>query len=106
MPFLIVALTLLVPLMAADANAETEAERLAEMFSPILILTEDTQSDYGEDTNRGILVLKPEPVGIMGAQSAENLRFWAVSPNWMTQKHEIDSYLDWRPPVENQLRNL
>ena len=86
MPALIVALTLLVPLIAAEADAETDAERLAKKFSPILILTEDTQSDHGEDKDRGILVLKPEPVGIMGAQSAENLRFWAVIAN---KKYEI-----------------
>ena len=42
MPFLIVALTLFAAFMAADADAETDAERLAKMFSPILILTEDT----------------------------------------------------------------
>ena len=101
MLFLIVALTLLVPLMTADANAKTDAERLAEMFSPILILTEDTVSNYGEDTDRGILVLKPEPVDIMGATSAKNLRFWSVIAN---KKYEIDSYLNWVPPVENQLK--
>ena len=101
MPLMIAILTLFVALMAAEADAETETERLAEMFSPILILTEDTRSNYGEDTDRGILVLKPEPVEIMGAQSAENLRFWAVIAN---KKYEIDSYLNWVPPVENQLR--
>ena len=42
MSFVIVALTLFATLMAADADAETETERLAEMFSPILILTEET----------------------------------------------------------------
>lgn len=43
MLFLIVALTLLLPFMPVDTNAETDAERLAEMFSPILILTKDTR---------------------------------------------------------------
>ena len=96
MPFVIVALTLFAAMGAADADAETDAERLAEMFSPILILTEETGHKWGD-----IKVTKPEPVEIMGAQSADNLRFWAVSAN---QEHEIDSYLNWDPPVENQRR--
>ena len=101
MSLMIVVLTLFAGFMAVDADAETAAERLAEMFSPILILTKHTVTNYGEDRNRGIIVLKPEPVGIMGAQSAENLRFWAVIAN---KKYEIDSYLNWDPPVENQLK--
>ena len=67
MPFVIIALTLFATLMVADANAKTDAERLAENFSPILILTKDTESDYGEDGYP--LVLKPEPVEIVGAQN-------------------------------------
>ena len=70
MPFVIVVLTLFAVLMAANADAETDAERLAEMFSPILVLTEDTGGKWGD-----IEVLKPEPVEIMGAQSAENIWF-------------------------------
>ena len=50
--------------MATGADAETNAERLAEMFSPILILTKDTQSDYGEDGYPRLL--KPEPVEMSG----------------------------------------
>ena len=47
MPLMIAALTLFAALMATDADAATDAEleALAEMFSPILILTKDTQSD-------------------------------------------------------------
>ena len=74
MSLMIVALTLFAGFMTAEADAETAAERLAEMFSPILILTEETGHKWGD-----IKVTKPEPVEIMGAQSAENLRFWAVS---------------------------
>ena len=70
MPFAILALTLVVALMAADADAETDAERMAEMFSPILILTEETGHKWGD-----IIVTKPEPVGIMGATSADNIWF-------------------------------
>ena len=73
MPIMIAVLTLFAALMPVDADVETDAERLAEMFSPILILTEDTGNHYGEDSDRGTLVLKPEPVGIMGATSADNI---------------------------------
>ena len=101
MPLMIAVLTLFAALMPVDADAETDAERLAEMFSPILILTEDTLNHYGEDMDRGTLILRPEPVEIMGAHSAESLRFWAVIAN---KKYDIDSYLNWVPPVENQLK--
>ena len=74
MPLMIVVLTLFAALMAANADAETDAERLAKEFSPILILTEDTVSDYGEDKERGVIVLKPEPVHIMGATSADSIQ--------------------------------
>ena len=43
MPLMIAVLTLFAALTVADADAETDDERLAEMFSPILILTEDTE---------------------------------------------------------------
>ena len=48
MPLMIVVLTLFAVLMAADADAETDAERLAEMFSPVLILTEETGHKWGD----------------------------------------------------------
>ena len=104
MPLMIAVLIPFAALMAADADAETNTELLVEMFSPILILTEDTVSDWGEDG--GIRILKPEPVEIMGAHSAENLRFWAVTKDELfgDQVYEIDSYLGWEPPVENQLK--
>ena len=57
MPFAIVALALFAALMEVDADAETEREQLAEMFSPILILTEETGGKWGD-----IIVTKPEPV--------------------------------------------
>lgn len=107
MPLMIVVLTLFAALIAADADAETDAERLAEMFSPILILTKDISpdSDYGEDG--GIRVLKPEPVEIMGAQSAENLRFRVYSLEEVLTvevekfKGVFDSYSGWVPPLED-----
>ena len=72
MPFVIVALTLFAGLMAADADAATDAEllALAKKFSPVLILTEETGHKWGD-----IKVIKPEPVGIMGATSADNMWF-------------------------------
>ena len=81
MSLVIVALTLFAGLMAPNAEAETDVEELAKMFSPILIMTKDTQSDYGEDEARGILVLKPEPVDIMGATSAESVWFQSLDLN-------------------------
>ena len=71
----LVVLTLFSGFMAIETQAATDAEleALAEMFSPILILTKDTQSDYGEDGYPR--VLKPEPVEIMGAESADNIWF-------------------------------
>ena len=68
---MIAVLTLLTALTVADAEAKTAtATELAKMFSPILILTKDTVGDYG-----AIRVLKPEPVNIMGATSADNIWF-------------------------------
>ena len=81
MPLMIAVLTLFAILMPVDADAETDAERLAEMFSPILILTEDTRNHYGEDSDRGTLVLKPEPVDIMGATSADNIWIGSFDKN-------------------------
>ena len=54
----------------AQTDAETNEERLAKLFSPILILTEETGGKWGN-----IKVTKPEPVGIMGATSADNIWF-------------------------------
>ncbi len=72
MPFTIVALILLAALMAADVAAETDDERLVDMFSPILVLVEDTGGKWGD-----IRVTKPEPVEIVGANSAGNIWFEA-----------------------------
>ena len=82
MLFVIVALALFTALIAADADAETDAERLAEMFSPILILTEETGHKWGD-----IKVIKPEPVEIMGAQSADSLWIssFDLNDNWITE---------------------
>ena len=86
MPLVIVALTLFAALMAADADAETEAERLAKKFSPILILTEETGRKWGD-----IIVTKPEPVNIMGATSADNIRFDIYTDNLIGQLVKIAS---------------
>ena len=73
MPSVIVVLALFTALIAADADAETDVELLAEMFSPILILVEansENPSDWGP-----LSVIKPEPVEIMGAESSGNIWF-------------------------------
>ena len=102
MPLMIAVLTLFAALMAADADAATDAEllALAEMFSPILILTKETSRKWGD-----IIVTKPEPVNIMGATSAENLRFRVSSSATGAKLGNIDSYLNWDPPLANQLGN-
>ena len=88
MPFVIVALTLFTALMAADADAETDAEllALAKKFSPILILTEETGHKWGD-----IIVTKPEPVGIMGATSTDNIQFDIYAHNLNGQLAKIAS---------------
>ena len=45
---MIVALALFAGPMTAEVDAETEAEQLAEMSSPILILTEETVGQWGD----------------------------------------------------------
>ena len=68
MSIMIATITLFAMIMVDEAEAASNDERLAKMFSPILILTEDTEERYGE-----ILVIKPEPVEIVGAGSAANI---------------------------------
>ena len=45
---MLVAFTLFVGFMTAEVDAETEGEQLAERFSPILILTEETGGQWGD----------------------------------------------------------
>ena len=88
MPFVIVSLTLLTALMTEDADAATDAEllALAKKFSPVLILTEETGHKWGD-----IKVLKPEPVNIMGATSADNIWFDIYAHNLQGQLAKVDS---------------
>ena len=88
MPFVIFALTLFNVVMVEGTNTETDAERLAEMFSPILILTEETGGKWGD-----IIVTKPEPVGIMGATSADNIQFDIYTHSRTGQLAKVDSAL-------------
>ena len=82
MLLMIALLYLFAALMVEDANADRDSVLLAEMFSPILILTEETGHNWGD-----IKVIKPEPVEIVGAQSANNL--WVSSfdldESWVTE---------------------
>jgi hypothetical protein len=74
----------------ADAISDKNKERLAEMFSPILILTEETRNIYDDETVP-IRVIKPEPVEIVGADSVQNI--------WITGKDLSDERrINWGPP--------
>ena len=94
MILLIFSLILFAVVMAEGSNTETDAKRLAKMFSPILILTEETGGKWGD-----IIVTKPEPVGIMGAQSAGNLYFQVFQSFTDKKLRDFDSYLNWDPPL-------
>ena len=86
MSLIIAAITLFAMFMVEDAEAVRDDERLAEMFSPILILTKETDTKY--DAAEPIRVIKPEPVSIVGAESAANI--W-ISGRDMTINKEIVS---------------
>ena len=89
MLFMIAVLTLFTGLIIVDSEADTVSDSLlAKMFSPILILTEETGHRWGD-----IIVSKPEPVEIMGAMSADNIWF------------EL-STLDGRPIASDRLSRL
>ena len=53
------------------AGTAIDSLALAHKFSPILVLTKDESGEYGN-----IRVTKPEPVKIMGAESADLLQFY------------------------------
>ncbi len=82
------------------ADTISDEELLARKFSPILILTKDEQAP-----NRR--VLRPEPVEIVGAQSAANLRFEitgkkgsGLNSNSITfKKVTWESFPTWEPPL-------
>ncbi len=69
-------------LIAEGVDAVRDDKRLAEMFSPILILTEETRNVY-DDATVPIRVIKPEPVEIVGADSVKNV--------WITGKNLLDN---------------
>ena len=70
---------------------------LAHKFSPILILTEETSGEYGN-----VRVTKPEPVRIVGARSADSLRFRCyeqhpeTNPPW---EATIVGFSGWNPTL-------
>ena len=96
----IVVVTLLALLVIKDGHADTDDKlvALAHKFSPILILTEDTERPKRR-------VLKPEPVRIVGAESARNLVF-----HYSRVDTNIDggvqSFEDWTPPLQDVVRHL
>ncbi len=70
----------------ADAISDEDKERLAEMFSPILILTEENSTSY--DPTEPIRVIKPEPVEIVRATNIASM--WFDIPG-IGQGHYLDS---------------
>ena len=74
MSLMIAVMTLLSMLMVDETGADAASDlNLAEMFSPILILTEETGTDY--DETEPIRVIKPEPVEIVGAHNIAYMWF-------------------------------
>lgn len=82
----------------ADTISDDDKERLAKMFSPILILTEETGTEYDETVP--MRVTKPEPVGIISAQYADSVRFeiYNVSGQQVGGVFDWRSFANWGPP--------
>ncbi len=98
----VVAFALFALLMIEDADADADAESdlaLAQRFSPILVLTEDTGNRWGD-----IRVLKPEPVEIVGANSASNLHFYTF--NLGGKVRDIRSFDGWDPLLQRPSVNF
>ena len=89
----VVTLFALLAIKSGYANTNTELT-LAKNFSPILVLTEDI-----EEPDRR--VLKPEPVSIVGAESARNLVF-----NIGEGIAEVRSFEGWVPSLQNSVQHL
>ena len=71
----IVIITLFALLMVKYVHADEASDlELALKFSPILILTEETGDEHGWE-REDMRVIKPEPVEIVSAQSADSIRF-------------------------------
>ena len=99
MRIIIFALLLAMLLFEETAGISDEDKgKLAEIFSPILILTEEAADVYDEEIP--IRVTKPEPVSIISAQSADSIRFKIY--NLQGQKvggiFDWRSFADWNPP--------
>ena len=110
MALVIAVITLLPMLMVDEAEADAVSDSLlARKFSPILILTEETGTEY--DENEPIRVLKPEPVEIVGADSSADLRFelWTVPPQPRIPSRkvgDVDSFRNWNPPLTSSRVNF
>ena len=81
----------------AEGVSDEDREKLAEMFSPILILTEENGNVYDEAIPIG--VTKPERVSIISAQSADSIRF--EIHNSLGQP--VGGVFDWRSFAKQQL---
>ena len=97
----VVVMTLLSMLMVNEAEADAASDlNLAEKFSPVLILTEETSTNY--DATVPIRVIKPEPVGIVFAQYADSLRFSYYEQHPETNppyEGTVVGFEGWNPPL-------
>ena len=100
MQTIIFALLLSMLLFEETAGISDEDKgKLAEIFSPILILTEEAADVYDEEIP--IRVTKPEPVSIISAQSADSIRFEVHNSLGQKVGGVIDwrSFANWAPPL-------
>jgi len=98
---MIAAMTLFALLMAKAAASDDE--RLAEIFSPILILTEETSTEY--DRIEPIQVIKPEPVSIVGAEAAANIWVSAYEYSGIHAMTEPLNSSRWYPRMDEFQEN-
>ena len=99
----VVLLFLMLIAEGTDAISDENKERLAKMFSPILILTEETRNVYDDETTP-IRVTKPEPVSIISAQYADSIRFQARRQRNNLSEYaggvfDWRSFANWEPPL-------
>ena len=84
------------PSMVVHGYAEVERdELLIKKFAPILVLTKNP-------TVRSRIIVNPEPVEIMGAESVSNVRVsvWDLGSNFVGNVGLMDG---WNPPVSHSV---
>ena len=98
MKFISVIMALLAVFMMAEADSNLERARL---YAPILILTKDEQ----ESTRK---VIHPEPVRIMGAESADSLWFniSRLRDSSAYRLGDVSSFRSWNPTLQQRMNDL